>query len=130
MTDQITVRVDLDSEVPAYRQIVNAIRVLLVSKQLKPGDELPSVRRMAMDLGVHFNTVAEAYRGLAEEGWIELRHGKGATVVKRSVAEPSPEKLEEFRRRLDALAAELLAHGTSPEKVGSELLQAWFDSKL
>lgn len=129
MSDPITFRVDLDSEVPAYRQIVNAIRVLLVSDKLKPGDELPSVRRIAIDLGVHFNTVAEAYRTLAEEGWIELRHGKGATVVQRAVAKPSPEKLEEFRHRLDALAAELLAHGTSPEKVGSKLLQAWLDLK-
>lgn len=104
---------------------MDSIRILLVSNQLKPGNELPSVRRMATDLGVHFNTVAEAYRMLAEEGWIDLRHGKGATVVKRAVIEPSPEKLEELRRRLDALMAELLAHGASPEKVNSELLQAW-----
>ena len=68
---------------PAYRQIVDGMRILLVSGKLAPGSELPSVRRMAMDLGVHFNTVAEAYRTLAEEGWIDLRHGRGATVVKR-----------------------------------------------
>ena len=127
MSGPVTFRVDLDSEVPAYRQIVNAIRVLLVSDQLKAGDELPSVRRVATDLGVHFNTVAEAYRMLAEEGWIDLRHGKGATVVERAGTVPSPEKLEELRRRLDALAAEMLALGASPEKVRSELLKAWIE---
>jgi GntR family transcriptional regulator len=125
VSEQITLRIDLDSEVPAYRQVVNAIRILLVSGQLVPGAELPSVRRMAIDLGVHFNTVAEAYRILADEGWVALRHGKGATVVKRKMPEPSAERLEEFRSRLESLAAEMVAQGASPEKIGSELLRVW-----
>jgi GntR family transcriptional regulator len=129
VSERITLRIDLDSEVPAYRQIVNTIRILLVSGQLKAGAELPSVRRMAIDLGVHFNTVAEAYRILADEGWVALRHGKGATVVERKVPEPSPEQLEEFRRRLQSLAAEMIAHGASPEKIGSELLRVWSEFK-
>lgn len=129
MTERITLRIDLDSEVPAYRQIVNIIRILLVSGQLLPGAELPSVRRMATDLGVHFNTVAEAYRILADEGWLELRHGKGATVIERKVPEPSPERVEEFRRRLQALAAEMIAHGSDPGKIGHEMLQVWSEFK-
>lgn len=129
MSSPITLRVDLDSETPAYRQIVDSMRILLIGRQLKPGDELPSVRRMATDLGVHFNTVAEAYRLLADEGWLDLRHGKGATVIQRSVPQPSPEQLEEFRRRLDGLAAEMLAHGASPQKIKSELLRVWNEMK-
>ena len=72
--------------------------------RLKPGDVLPSVRRLALDLGIHFNTVAEAYRALAEEGWLDLRHGCVATVVQR--AQPPvahPELVQKFRRRLRAL---------------------------
>lgn len=118
-------RIDLDSEVPAYRQIVNSLRILLVAKRLTPGAELPSVRHMAMDLGVHFNTVAEAYRILADEGWLELRQGRGATVIERTVPEPAPEHVEEFGRRVQELAAEMLAKGTSPEKIGAELLRLW-----
>lgn len=129
MPPPITLRIDLDSEIPAYRQIVNVIRILLVSGQLLPGAELPSVRRMATDLGVHFNTVAEAYRILADEGWLELRHGKGATVVERAVPEATPERVEEFRRRLQALAAEMFAHGASLENIGPELLRAWTEFK-
>ena len=125
MTEPITLRIDLDSEVPAYRQIVNNLRILLVTGKLAPGSELPSVRRMATDLGVHFNTVAEAYRILADEGWLELRQGRGATVIKRTVPEPAPEQLEEFSRRVSGLAAEMLAKGTSPEKIGAELLRLW-----
>jgi GntR family transcriptional regulator len=114
-------RIDLDSGVPAYRQIVDGLRVLLVSGQLAPGSELPSVRRIAVDLGVHFNTVAEAYRSLAGEGWLDLRHGKGATVVKRDAPAANAEKVTEFRQRLRALVAEMQSQGASAAKLSVEL---------
>ncbi len=69
MPPSAKIRIDLSSTVPAYRQIVDALRVLLVEGTLPPGSDLPSVRRLAMELGVHFNTVGEAYRTLADEGW-------------------------------------------------------------
>jgi DNA-binding transcriptional regulator YhcF (GntR family) len=64
----MTIRFDPFSGVPAIRQITDSLRVLLVERKLAPGVVLPSVRRLAMELGVHFNTVAEAYRELAGEG--------------------------------------------------------------
>jgi GntR family transcriptional regulator len=121
--DALTLRIDLDSGVPAYRQIVEGIRILLVNRKLAPGSELPSVRHMALDLGVHFNTVAEAYRTLADEGWLDLRHGRGATVVERDAPAALPEHLDDFRRRSQALVAEMLAKGTSAAKLSSELLR-------
>ena len=122
MNGALTLRVDLDSAVPAYRQIVDELRILLVSGKLAPGSALPSVRRMAVDLGVHFNTVAEAYRTLAEEGWVDLRHGRGATVLKRGASPAAnADRVEEFRRRLRALVAEMRAQGGSVAKLRSEL---------
>jgi len=117
VSNALTLRIDLDSAVPAYRQIVDGLRVLLVSGKLKPGFELPSVRRMALDLGVHFNTVAEAYRTLTEEGWLDLRQGRGATVVKREAPAATAGQLEEFRGRLRALIAEMLAKGVPAAKL-------------
>lgn len=114
-------RINLDSDVPAYRQIVDGLRILLVSGKLAPGWELPSVRRIAVDLGVHFNTVAEAYRTLAEEGWLELRHGRGATVVERDAPAASTEKVTEFRHRLRALAAEMQSQGASAAKLSAAM---------
>ena len=114
-------RIDLDSGVPAYRQIVDGLRILLVSGKLAPGSELPSVRRIAVDLGVHFNTVAEAYRSLAGEGWLDLRHGKGATVVKRDAPAANAEKVTEFRQRLRSLVAEMQSQGASAAKLSVEL---------
>jgi GntR family transcriptional regulator len=124
VASELTLRIDLDSETPAYRQIVDGLRILLVSGKLVPGVELPSVRQMALDLGVHFNTVAEAYRMLAEEGWLDLHHGRGARVVSRDVPAASAGQVEEFGRRLRALIAETLAKGAPAAKLRTAMRRA------
>ena len=116
------IRIDLNSPVPAYRQIVDAIRVLLVEGMVAPGTPLPSVRRLAMELGVHFNTVGEAYRTLAEEGWLDLHHGRSAVVVDRAQrAAAPPERLQEFRDRLRSLIAQMRAEGVPVARITAEL---------
>jgi DNA-binding transcriptional regulator YhcF (GntR family) len=116
------IRIDVSSQVPVYRQIVDAIRVLLVEGALKPGTDLPSVRQLAMELGVHFNTVGEAYRQLADEGWLDLKHGRGARVVERGAPAPAgPERLDEFRTRLRNMVAEMRSSGVSAAKIAGEL---------
>ena len=118
------IRIDLASSIPAYRQIVDQIRTLTVDGVLQSGDVLPSVRRLAIDLGIHFNTVAEAYRTLAEEGWIEVAHGRAARVLDREVPSlPNKEAIESLKRRLRHLIAEMRAHGLSPAHISRELLQ-------
>jgi GntR family transcriptional regulator len=118
------IRVDLSSAVPAGRQIVDAIRTHLVEGELAPGDALPSVRRLAMELGVHFNTVAQAYRQLAEEGWLDLKHGRRATVLDRGLPPAAgPEQALDFQRRLREMVAELIAQGLRPDVIASALQQ-------
>ena len=118
------IRVDLSSAVPAGRQIVDAIRTHLVEGDLAPGDALPSVRRLAMELGVHFNTVAQAYRQLAEEGWLDLKHGRRATVLDRGLPPPAGRKQAlDFQRRLREMVAELRAQGLPAETIASTLQQ-------
>jgi DNA-binding transcriptional regulator YhcF (GntR family) len=116
------IRIDLASPVPAYRQIVDAVRVLLVEGALAPGDSLPSVRRLAMELGVHFNTVGEAYRELAEEGWLDLRHGRGATVIERGrPSAAAPQRVQDFRTRLRSLVAQMRSAGMPAARIAAEL---------
>ncbi len=116
------IRIDLNSPVPVYKQIVDALRVLLVNGELAPGVKLPSVRRLALELGVHFNTVSEAYRILAQDGWLDLRHGSGATVRERSApAKVSRKRLSEFRAALRSLATQMRAEGMSAYEIAAEM---------
>jgi len=106
---------------PAYQKIIDWLRVMLVSGELKPGTTLPPVRSMALDLNVHFHTVAAAYRALAEEGWLDLRRGSGARVIKRTVPEADSETLDEFAHRLRTLIARMRASGVPVDKLRAEL---------
>jgi GntR family transcriptional regulator len=116
------IHIDLGRDIPAYRQIVDSIRALLVSGALEPGDALPPVRQLAIDLGVHFNTVAEAYRILADEGWLDLKRGRGAVVLARTIpAKHDPGKVDTFSRRLRELVAELRAAGVPAARIAREL---------
>jgi DNA-binding transcriptional regulator YhcF (GntR family) len=74
-----------------------------------------------VDLGVHHNTVAGAYRQLAEEGWLDLRRGRGATVIERPAPAPTPRAEAEFRQRLDEVVVKALAEGVPAGVVVREL---------
>jgi GntR family transcriptional regulator len=115
------IRIDLDSPVPATRQIADALRVELVDGRLKPGDELPSVRRAAVDLGLHFNTVADAYRQLATEGWLDLKQGRSARVAERKQAVASRNAVAAYHWRLRALISQMRADGISSRRIADEL---------
>jgi GntR family transcriptional regulator len=123
---QFRFRIDAKAPEPAHRQISDQIRHWLVAGTLGPGDTLPSVRRLAIELMVHHNTVAEAYRTLAEEGWLDLSQGKAARVRARSARLPKDiearEELQEsFARRLQRLIAEMRASGLPERWIAAEL---------
>ena len=120
------IRVEGGSPIPAYRQIVDQMRVNLDSGALKPGDTLPSVRALSMQLGVHFNTIAEAYRQLAREGWIELRQGRRAVVCAQRDPRTVPaEEADLLCQRLRHLLAEMRLKGM-PEAVVRREVEAVF----
>lgn len=122
MPNPAQIVLDPASETPAWRQIVRQLRTLVIEGVLQPGDALPAVRRLAIDLGIHFNTVAEAYRALAQEGLLEIVHGHGARVAgSRPVVRASPEAANDFRMKLRELVAAARARGLSPHKVAIEL---------
>lgn len=114
------IRIDLASAIPAYEQIAGAIRGLLLAGQLRPGDGLPPVRQLASDLAVHFNTVAQAYRILAQEGWLDVRQGRGATVLARDAEPAKPAAKAAVAAELHNLVASALAQGVSPSDIRQE----------
>ena len=76
----VEITVDLQSSVPLEDQIRNELRELIATGALSEGDTLPSVRQLAADLAVHFNTVARAYRRLQDEGLLVIGRGRGVFV--------------------------------------------------
>jgi len=90
------IEIDLLSKIPIYVQIIDQIKHMIASGNLEPGDQLPTVRQMATDLRVNFNTVARAYRMLDEEGLISTQHGRGTYILP-----PSTEENGERLRRQD-----------------------------
>lgn len=121
MNRVVTLQIDLASSTPAYRQIVDGLRLLMVNGDLHPGDTLPTVRSLALDLGVHFSTVAEAYRTLSSEGWLELRRHHGAFVTERSNPAPAPAARAEFGTKLRQLIAQVRAEGLPTRVISQEL---------
>lgn len=114
-------RIDLASPTPVYRQIADGLRALLVHGSFQPGDRLPTVRQIAIDLAVHHNTVAQAYRLLAEEGWLDLRRHRGATVIERPSQPASDVLRQNFSQRLRELTAQALADGLDVRAVARQL---------
>ena len=111
-----------ESSVPIYRQIVDQVRMHIESGALSSGDTLPSVRSLATQLGIHFNTAAEAYRELAEEGWIELNQGKRALVRSSgSIPHTFEAEAESLRQRLRHLLAEMRLKGISVSVIKTEV---------
>lgn len=113
--------IDPSSTVPVYRQVVDNLRSLLVEGALQPGDALPTVRELGLELGVHFNTVAEAYRLLAAEGWLDLRRRRGAVVTRRTAPAQQPDAAAQFGRSLRQLIAQVRSEGLSVRAVTHEM---------
>jgi len=91
---KLPLNLDFHSGLPIYTQIVNQIQSQLVNGILKPGDQLPTVRALALELRVNFNTVARAYRILDDERIISTQQGRGTYITEI----PPPEISEKLRR--------------------------------
>lgn len=124
MVHPVQIRIDPTSVEPVVRQIAGQLRLSLVEGRLNPGDWLPSARRLATDLAVHFNTVAEAYRMLAGEGWLDVSHGRSARVISRQAPVADERTVATYREKLRHIIAEMRAFGLSNALIRQELLNA------
>ena len=80
MTRAMQIKIDFRSGEPIYVQIMEQIRQMVATGELQQGDQLPTVRQMATELRVNFNTVARAYRMLDEAGLISTQQGRGTYI--------------------------------------------------
>jgi GntR family transcriptional regulator len=99
------IKLDFRSGIPIYVQIIDQIKHLVATGVLRPDDQLPTVRQLASDLRINFNTVARAYRMLDEAGVISTQQGRGTYILDQ----PSPEAAERLRQQsLQALTRRYL----------------------
>lgn len=126
-------RLDLRSDSPIYMQIVDQVKGQIASGALKPGDQLPTVRALATELRINFNTVARAYRILDEERIISTQQGRGTYIT-----EVPPQKVTERMRResLEALAQRFVREATrlgfSAKEISqmvSDQLKSWKEAQ-
>lgn len=114
----ITIRLNPTSGVPIYRQIQDQIRYGIASGQLSSGEQLPTVRALAVELSVNPNTVIKAYTELERAGVLTTEQGSGTFVAPQPAATLAP---AERAAKLEGLCAEFLAqaarYGFSPGDV-------------
>ena len=112
------VTLDPRDATPIWAQLERGLRAAIASGRLHPGDQLPTVRQLAVDLRVNANTVARVYSDLERSGVLETRRGVGSFI--RATAEEARSK-KEHERRLRAFAtrvvADAAAAGFTPEEI-------------
>ena len=104
-----TISLDLKSGVPIYRQIIDQVKSAIATGSIGPGDRLPTVRQLSVDLSVNPNTVSRAYTELELTGLVETHMGSGTFVGTKPVQQDEVER----RRILDQICQELLSRASS-----------------
>ncbi len=120
-TSVLRIQIDLRSGVPIYSQLVEQIRAMVARNELKPGDQLPTVRQLATELRVNFNTVARAYRILDESGLISTQQGRGTYIW-----EPPGEEVQQQLREnfLDSLTQQFVQEAVRQGFTAGEIYAA------
>jgi GntR family transcriptional regulator len=130
---KLLLQIDFRSGLPIYTQIVNQIQAQVVGSVLRPGDQLPTVRALAEDLRVNFNTVARAYRLLDEARIISTQQGRGTYITEI----PPPKVTEKLRKEsLEALTHRFIREAMRLDftmveinQVVDDQLKAWEESE-
>src|SRR5262245_26657318 len=111
---------DTEDSRPIYQQVVDGVKALIASGDLKEGMSLPPVRQVARDLGVNLNTIAIAYRQLQEEGFVLVRHGAGAVISSRRAPDVEENVL---RKQLRTPLTQLVLAGLSDRAIAGMVRQ-------
>lgn len=111
------ITLDLKGSKAIYEQIVEQMKYNVMKGYLKPGDMIPSVRKLAMDLQVTPGTVSKAYQELERQEIIETIRGKGTFIAKEIRVEENEKKLAEIKKQMFSYVMELKMMGYSQDMV-------------
>jgi len=115
------ISIDARDKTPIYAQLERGLRAAIATSRLRPGDQLPTVRQLAVELQVNANTVARVYAELERAGVIETRRGVGSFIT-ATPAQARPPR--EHERRLRAFVTRVLADADAAGFTSDELIAA------
>ena len=122
-------KLDLASGVPVYRQIMDQVMAGVASGALSTGDQLPTVRQLAVDLEINPNTVVRAYKELEIRGLIDTHHGTGTFVGDHKVKRNEVEHQRQLNQLVSDFVARAGAAGFTVEELVDQLQELNGDSK-
>lgn len=102
-------RLDPHSGVPVYRQLIDQVQAAIATSALRTGDQLPTVRRVAVDLAINPNTVSRAYREMELRGILDTQQGTGTFVADNQIKHTPAER----NRQITQLVTEFVARAGS-----------------
>lgn len=120
------IQLDYKSSKPIYEQIIEQIKFNIMKKYLKPGDAIPSVRKLALELKITPGTVAKAYQELERQGVIETIRGKGTFIAAELDIKQDKEKLKTIRKQMSSQIMELKMMGYD-KKMITELVKGIYE---
>lgn len=112
---------DYSSGVPVYRQIIDQIRFGIASGQLKLGEQLPTVRGLAVELKVNLNTVSKAYKELEIRDILETQQGSGTFINKTEQVVPDKELEDKLKEICTQFSSVAFSYGFSLDEIMREL---------
>jgi len=112
---------DPKTGVPFYRQIIDQIRFGIASGNLKAGEQLPTVRALAVELKINLNTVTKAYKELEIQNILETQQGTGTFIGKKEISLPVKEKTQKLQSICNEFIAIALSYGFSKNDIINEL---------
>ena len=115
------VSIDTRDATPLYAQLERSLRAAIATQRLRPGDQLPTVRQLAVDLRINANTVARVYAELERAGVIETRRGVGSFIAASPASAHPP---RDRQRRLRAFVTRLLADADAAGFTTDEVMTA------
>jgi len=117
----------MNSEIALYEQLYNSIIWGIATDQLKPGERMPTVRKLGIDLGINLHTVNKAYAILKQKGYLSSHRNKGAVVNDKQFYPANMEFREEIKSSLIPLVSECYTRGMNEQGINefiSDIIQS------
>lgn len=111
------IKLDYKSSRPIYEQIIEQMKYNVMKKYLNPGDSIPSVRKLALELKITPGTVAKAYQELERQGVIETIRGKGTFIASEIKVKQDDDKIDQAKKQIRSSIMDLKLMGYDKGKI-------------